>query len=228
MAGIAELYAQHGIILKPVDVSDLLLYAAYQGVAGAAQDWGMKPGAGALAKACTRIFQPDGKEYLQHWLNYRAESKCRRLLPRPVSAEPACSWAAPTKFPAHVEKASEHVSPALCGEVIPTVGKGLGGRQLGVRRTDRHWALQLSALSHLRSPAQAAQHPARHAHPHLRERRLRGGAVVRSAGGGTHPAGIGSRRPTPRAGSSGRQRVDRVVQIGPRKAICLVPESTCR
>ncbi|MGD0014337.1 MAG: hypothetical protein ABSD56_07940, partial [Bryobacteraceae bacterium] len=29
MAGIAELYAQRGIILKPVDMSDLLLYAAW-------------------------------------------------------------------------------------------------------------------------------------------------------------------------------------------------------
>ena len=44
MEGVAELYAKRGIILKPVDVSDLLLYAAYQGVAGAASDWGMKPG----------------------------------------------------------------------------------------------------------------------------------------------------------------------------------------
>ena len=40
MEGITELYAKHGIILKPVDVSDLLLYAAYQGVAGAAKAGG--------------------------------------------------------------------------------------------------------------------------------------------------------------------------------------------
>jgi len=44
MEGIAELYAHHGIILKPVDVSDLVLHAAYSGVAEAAQCWGMKPG----------------------------------------------------------------------------------------------------------------------------------------------------------------------------------------
>ena len=33
--------------------------------------------------------------------------------------------AGPNEVPALFEKASEHVSPALCGEVIPTVGKGL-------------------------------------------------------------------------------------------------------
>ena len=76
MEGIAELYAKRGIILKPVDVSDLVLYAAYQGVAGAAQSWGMKPGGRAFAKACTRVFQPDGKQYLQQWLSYEAERKC--------------------------------------------------------------------------------------------------------------------------------------------------------
>ena len=61
MEGVPELYAKRGIILKPVDLSDLLLYASYHGVAGAAQCWGMKPGGRALAKACTRVFQPDGK-----------------------------------------------------------------------------------------------------------------------------------------------------------------------
>ncbi len=130
MAGIAELYAQRGIILKPVDMSDLLLYAAYQGVAGAAQDWGMKPGAGALAKACTRIFQPDGKEYLQHWLRYQAESKADAYY-RSLFRKTGLLVGDTNKIPGQIEKASEHVSPALCGEVIPTVGKGLEAASLG-------------------------------------------------------------------------------------------------
>ena len=124
MAGIAELYARHGIILKPVDVSDLLLYAAYQGVAGAANDWGMKPGAGAFAKACTRILQPDGKAYLQHWLNYRAERQCD-VYYRGLFRRTGLLVGGANEVPALFEKAAEHVSPALYGEVIPTVGKGL-------------------------------------------------------------------------------------------------------
>jgi predicted CoA-substrate-specific enzyme activase len=124
MEGIAELYARHGIIVKPVDVSDLLLYAAYQGVAGAASDWGMKPGAGAFAKACTRILQPDGKAYLQHWLNYRMEHKSDTYY-RGLFRRTGLLVGGANEIPVLFEKASEHVSPALYGEVIPTVGKGL-------------------------------------------------------------------------------------------------------
>jgi predicted nucleotide-binding protein (sugar kinase/HSP70/actin superfamily) len=118
MAGIVALYAQRGIILKPVDVSDLVLHAAYHGVAGAARNWGMKPGGRALAMACTRFFQPDGKHYLQQWLSYEAERKCDahyRSLFRPTGL----LVAGPNEVPALFEKAAEHVSPALGGEVIP-------------------------------------------------------------------------------------------------------------
>jgi predicted CoA-substrate-specific enzyme activase len=124
MEGIAELYAKRGIILKPVDVSDLLLYAAYQGVAGAAHDWGMKPGAGAFAKACTRMFQPDGKGYLQHWLSYQAESKADAYY-RNLFRKTGLLVGDTNQIRLQFERAAEHVSPALCGEVIPTVGKGL-------------------------------------------------------------------------------------------------------
>lgn len=124
MEGITELYTAHGIILKPVDVTDLVLYAAYHGVAEAAQSWGMKPGYQAFAKACTRVFQPDGKQYLQQWLNYEAERKCDARY-RSLFSKTGLLVAGPNEVPALFEKASEHVSPALCGEVIPTVGKGL-------------------------------------------------------------------------------------------------------
>ncbi len=124
MEGIAELYAKRGIVLKPVDVSELILYAAYQGVAGAANDWGMKPGAGAFAKACTRILQPDGKGYLQQWLSYQAECKADAYY-RNLFRRTGLLVSSPNEIPVLFEKASAHVSPALYGEVIPTVGKGL-------------------------------------------------------------------------------------------------------
>ena len=57
MDGVRDLYAARGIILKPVDLSDLFLYVAYDGLTQTANDWGMKPGGLALAKACTRVFE---------------------------------------------------------------------------------------------------------------------------------------------------------------------------
>jgi predicted CoA-substrate-specific enzyme activase len=124
MEGIAELYAKRGIILKPVDVSDLLLYSAYRDVTGAAQSWGMKPGGLAFAKACTRVLQPDGKEYLQQWLSYETKRKFDTHY-RSLFRKTGLLVAGPNEVSALFEKASEHVSPALHGEVIPTVGKGL-------------------------------------------------------------------------------------------------------
>jgi predicted nucleotide-binding protein (sugar kinase/HSP70/actin superfamily) len=124
MEGIAELYAKRGIILKPVDVSELVLYAAYHGVAGAANGWGLKPGGWAFAKACTRILQPDGQAYLQQWLNFQAERRCD-VYYRGLFRKTGLLVAEPNEVPALFDRASDHVSPALCGEVIPTVGKGL-------------------------------------------------------------------------------------------------------
>ena len=56
MEGIAELYARRGIILKPVDVSDLVLHASYLDVAEAAQSWGMKPGGRASPRPARGFF----------------------------------------------------------------------------------------------------------------------------------------------------------------------------
>jgi predicted CoA-substrate-specific enzyme activase len=124
MEGVRELYAAHGIILKPVDLADMFLYGTYDGAAGTAYNWGMKPGSLAFAKACTRIFQPDGKQYLQQWLSYQAERKVEqyyRFLFRKAGLLVAGGNDISTLF----ETASEHVSPTIYGEIIPAVGKGL-------------------------------------------------------------------------------------------------------
>ena len=130
MEGIAELYARRGIILKPVDVSDLLLHAAYHGVAEAAQGWGMKPGGWAFAKACTRVFQPDGQQYFQQWLNYEAGRKCDERC-RDLFRRTGLVVAGPNEVPALFEKAAEHMSSSIYGEVTPTVGNGLAAASEG-------------------------------------------------------------------------------------------------
>ena len=124
MEGVAELYAERGIILKPVDLSDLLLYGAYHGVAETAGSWGLKPGGLALARACTRIFQPDGKDYLRKWAGYQAERWYEQHY-RGLFLKTGLLVAGPNEVSSLFEKAAEHVSPALYGETIPTIGKGL-------------------------------------------------------------------------------------------------------
>jgi predicted CoA-substrate-specific enzyme activase len=124
MEGVHELYAASGIILKPVDLGDLLQYAAYHEVAGTASGWGMKPGYPALAKACLRMFQPDGQQYLRQWMNYRVERWLEGRY-RQVFRKTGLLVAGPNNISSIFEKASRHVSPATFGEVIPSVGKGL-------------------------------------------------------------------------------------------------------
>jgi predicted nucleotide-binding protein (sugar kinase/HSP70/actin superfamily) len=124
MEGVRDLYARSGIILKPVDLNDLLLYCTYHSVAETASQWGLEPGAMALAKACTRIFQPDGKRYLRGWIAYQAERRAEqhyRGLFRATGLLVAGQNDPATLF----KHAAQHVSPRLYGEVIPTVAQGL-------------------------------------------------------------------------------------------------------
>jgi predicted CoA-substrate-specific enzyme activase len=124
MDGVRDLYAQRGIILKPVDLGEWYLYTAYHPVAGTAANWGMKPGGLALAKACTRVFQPEGKEYLEQWISFQAQQHVEEHY-RGLLRKTGLLVAPPNAFAAIFEKAAEHVSPAIWGELLPTVGRGL-------------------------------------------------------------------------------------------------------
>ena len=130
MDGVRDLYAERGIILKPVDLSDLLQYVTYSDLAGTAHHWGMRPGGLAIAKACTRVFQPDGQQYLQQWLSYRAERMFEGHY-RSLFHKTGLLVTGPNNASVLFNKTSEHLSPQLFGEVIPTVGKGLDAEREG-------------------------------------------------------------------------------------------------
>jgi len=124
MEGVRDLYAERGIILKPVDLSDVALYVAHAGLADTACGWGMKPGSMAFAKACTRIYQPDGKQYLQQWLTLRTGRKSEEHY-RGLFADTGLLVIEPKNIGSEIETASKHVSPAIFGEVVSNVGEGL-------------------------------------------------------------------------------------------------------
>jgi len=130
MDGVRDLYAQRGIILKPVDLSDLFLYFAYDEMAWTARNWGLKPGGLAMAKACTRIFEPEGKQYLQQWVGHQmlqgVEEHYRGLFQK-TGLLVAGANIASTVF----HKGAEHVSHTIWGELLPTIGKGLDAAREG-------------------------------------------------------------------------------------------------
>jgi predicted CoA-substrate-specific enzyme activase len=130
MDGVRDLYAARGIILKPVDLTELFLYVTYDGMREMANNWGLKPGGFALAKACTRMLEPDGQQYLQQWWGYQsgrmAEQRYRELFLRT-----GLLISRPNDVVAVMEKSSKHVSPRIFGEVTPTVGRCLNAEYEG-------------------------------------------------------------------------------------------------
>jgi hypothetical protein len=110
--------------LKPVDLNELSLYIAYDALASTASHWGMTPGVLSLATACARIFQPEGKQYVQQWLGYqtlqRTEAHYRSLFHKT-----GLLVAGANVISSIFAKGAEHVSPAIFGEIIPALGRGV-------------------------------------------------------------------------------------------------------
>ena len=99
-----------------------MLYGAYDGIAGTAKGWGMKPGNLAFAKACTRIFQPDGKEYLQQWLAYQAQRRVE-LAYRDLFRETGLLVSPGNDVETLFDRAAEHVSPTILVKRSPPSAK---------------------------------------------------------------------------------------------------------
>jgi predicted nucleotide-binding protein (sugar kinase/HSP70/actin superfamily) len=130
MEGVPELYAERGVILKPVDLNDFVQYYIYHGVAESACGWALKPGWLAFAKACTKIFRPEGKEYLQRWIAYQLERRSEHNL-RDIFRRTELLMAGDKDVATLFEKAAEQVSPKIWGEIIPTIGDGLEAETKG-------------------------------------------------------------------------------------------------
>jgi hypothetical protein len=133
MPGVYDLYAQHGIILVPVNFSELLLYGAYSDMATAAGDWGVPVGSlRAAATACLKLFQPEGRNYLASWIKYwrlrQYEAHYRKQFERTGLLAGGLN-----DMRSIFEHASRHISPAIFGEAIPIVGKGATAVDEGYR-----------------------------------------------------------------------------------------------
>ena len=130
MDGVRDLYAARGIILKPVDLTDLFLYVTYDGMRGTANHWGLKPGGFALAKACTRVLESDGQQYLQQWWGYQTGRRTEQHY-REIFLNTGLLISRPNDVVALFERSSEHISPEIFGEITPTVGRSLNANYEG-------------------------------------------------------------------------------------------------
>ena len=133
MPGVYDLYAQHGIILVPVNLNELLLYGAYSEMVSAAGDWGVPAGSlRAAALACLKLFRPEGRNYLVSWMTYwrlsQYEAHYRKQFERTGLLAGGLN-----DMRSIFQHASQHISPAIFGEAIPIVGKGATAMDEGYR-----------------------------------------------------------------------------------------------
>lgn len=131
MEGVHQRYAEHGIILVPVGLNELLLYSAYSEMASTARSWNLPHDSNwAVARACLHFFQPGGKDYLAnwaeyHWTKFHDEQYRRRFERTGLLLE------AGHNMSRLFADAGEHLSPTLSGEAFPTVGKGVAAEAEG-------------------------------------------------------------------------------------------------
>jgi predicted nucleotide-binding protein (sugar kinase/HSP70/actin superfamily) len=131
MGGIHDLYAKRGIILIPVDLNELYLFGAYADMVTVTQDWGVPPDSlRALALACAKAFRPEGRNYVisrvkYHQLKYYEERY------RGLFRQTGLLVTGLNDMYRLFQHASQHISPAVFGEAIPTVGKALAARDEG-------------------------------------------------------------------------------------------------
>jgi predicted CoA-substrate-specific enzyme activase len=130
MDGVRDLYAERGIILKPVDFSDLFLYMTYDRMAWTARPWGLKPGGRAMAQACCRIFEPDGQQYLQEWIGHQLLQGVEEHY-RGLFQKTGLLVAGPNDASRIFHKGADHVSHTIWGELLPTIGKGVDAAHEG-------------------------------------------------------------------------------------------------
>ena len=83
-----------------------------------------------MAKACTRIFAPEGKQYLHQWIGHQMLQGVEEHY-RGLFQKTGLLVAGPNVASTVFHKGAEHVSHTIWGELLPTIGKGLDAAREG-------------------------------------------------------------------------------------------------
>ncbi len=123
--GLEELYQENGIILKPVDLNELLLYRFYDTLAEKASEWGVKPvSKRAMISACARGFTRNGLAYLGSWISVKVFQRLELKI-RNAFQDTGLLIASPNNVASLFNAAIEHIDPTIFGESVISIGKGV-------------------------------------------------------------------------------------------------------
>lgn len=123
--GVDRLYAEKGILLKAVDLNELLLYSFYNSVSSSAEELNVMPATlKAIAYSCANYMKPMGKKYLSSLLGWKYIERSERKM-RDKFKPTGLLFAPPTDVSSVYKHAAEHIHPSLYGETVLTIGKGV-------------------------------------------------------------------------------------------------------
>lgn len=122
--GIVEKYAKNGIILKPVDLSELLIYTNYDDMMIYSKNFN-RPANNkmALLKATASCNTWEGRRFMASWLYAKVLERFERKIREKFELS-GLLIADQNRIDRVIDYAAEHVDPTITGETVLTVGKG--------------------------------------------------------------------------------------------------------
>ncbi|MHA2033105.1 MAG: acyl-CoA dehydratase activase-related protein, partial [Candidatus Kariarchaeaceae archaeon] len=121
--GLLKKYAENGIILKPVDLSELLLYPGYDDLQIYGEQINTSPNTKrALLKAAVLCKKKSSRKYLETWLSIKVLERFERNV-RAKFESSGLLIGKENQIGELLGHASEHIDPTIYGESILTVGK---------------------------------------------------------------------------------------------------------
>jgi predicted CoA-substrate-specific enzyme activase len=123
--GIRKRYAKAGIILKAVDLNELLQYSPYDDMDLSARNWGTTPySKKAAVHAISKCFSFDAKRYFFGRIALKTFSHYEKKV-RNIFEPTGLLISNPTNIDKVVTLADSHIHRSIFGEGVLTVGKGL-------------------------------------------------------------------------------------------------------
>ncbi|MCE7733973.1 MAG: hypothetical protein GPJ54_03785 [Candidatus Heimdallarchaeota archaeon] len=121
--GLLKKYADKGIILKPVDLSELLLYPAYDDLQIYGEDINISPNTKrGLFKAAVLCKKKSSRKYIENWMSIKVLERFERNI-REKFERSGLLISKENRLGEIMNHAAEHISPSIYGESILTVGK---------------------------------------------------------------------------------------------------------
>ncbi len=123
--GLVQRYAKEGIILKPVDLSEMLIYAHYDDMMIYSKNF-VRPvnSKRQLLKAAANCGTSYGRKYISSWLYTKVIERVERRI-REKFISTGLIVAEQNRLDKVIDYAAEHVNPTITGETVLTVGKAV-------------------------------------------------------------------------------------------------------